>query len=125
MAQGRNGVLLLLATLVIFIIFVGEPGCRGSGLAVPLVVGIVAVGREPIAGMLVALKTGTVAVFAKEITGVGRAILNWGRETALGENVLFGERLLGEARWAGMAMKGAPPAEMGMLRAGGSLGNPI
>lgn len=99
---------------------VGELGNMiSSGLAAQLAVGMVAVGREPIVGMA-ALNIGTVAVVAKEITGVGRAMLICGSVT------VFGEKAGGESESArcGMGMNEAPPVwiEMGV---GGSLGRPI
>lgn len=84
---------------------------------------MVAVGRDPRAGMVAALNIGTLAVVAKEMTGVGRATLNWGRVTAFGEKVAGGERLSGEARCE-MDMNGVAPACM-VMGAGGSFGRPI
>ena len=74
-AHGRNGVLVKLTVLKGLI---GECGCSNrltEWSIFAVVMGIVAVGRVPSEAMGVAPNTGTVAVFAKEITGVGRATL--------------------------------------------------
>lgn len=109
---------LVIVGLLVWVL-VGESGCLAL---MAMLLGMQAVGMAHSEGMGAAPKTGTVAVDAKEITGVGRATLNWGSSS--GERVGGGEeRALANGMngpvagwmvmpvWAGMAggdMRGGP-----------------
>ena len=91
-AQGRKGA---------FVSFPLSGGVRGRGSVLTRAVGSVAVGAKipPVVGMLVAtgLKTGIVAVGAKEKMGPGKAMLNLG-SGAPSTAVAGGERWSGDPR---------------------------
>lgn len=124
-AQGRNGVLLV--EVRVFNGLIGEFGRSILVIVVILaccsilavVTGMVAVGSVPNEAMGVAPNTGTVAVLAKEITGVGRA-------TLMG---MHSVRLAGGEvgdRWVWIGMKGPGVGCMAMPVGGdGTLGMPI
>ena len=97
-AQGRKGVLEVPVGLVVvgLLALVGERGCLAF---TAVAVGMQAVGMVHSDGIGAVPNTGTVAVDAKEITGVGRATLNWG--------ITSGERLGGgEERVLARGMNG-------------------
>ena len=90
-------------------------------ILVVVAMGMVAVGSDPKEAIGVAPKTGTVAVLAKEITGVGSATLNGMQSVRLAAGGEVGEC------WVWIGIKGpgvgwiAIPAAVG----DGTLGTPI
>ena len=115
-AQGRKGVLEVLVGLVevglLARALVGESGCLGF---TAVAVGMQAVGMVHSEGMGAVPNTGTVAVDAKEITGVGKATLNGGMTS--------GERLGGgEERVLARGINGPVAGWMVMLVWAGTAG---